>query len=254
MMARHGVPLLADLRSSLAGEGRVDESHDVLCGTLTGLRRHTLAQGPAFDALVERLARLFDYAPSQLRHSHMSSAPVEITVELDRLNRALGAGGDPVVWAPTSLPGAIEYLPRGVPLGIYGRGPNWLYAALALLANPAPLWLFDVRLGWVQPPRIDRGQPGAALRVDVQRHAGHTRLDFSLPRAYVDYSEAQDLRVPSVPPDQGIVLAGKLPHWLLTGIALVYQDAPWLAVYQPQLDNAVVVHARAGTPAVGSVL
>jgi CRISPR-associated protein Csx3 len=256
MMARHGVPLLADLRSSLAGKDSVDESQAVLRGTLRDLHRHALARGPALDALVGRLARLFAYTPAELRRAHLANAPVEITVELDRLKRALGIGGDPVVWEPYSLPGAIEYLPRGVPLALYGRGPNWLYAALALLAYPAQLWLFDVRLGWVLPPRISQGHTasGAALQVAVQRETDRTHLAFSLPRAYIDWLEAQDLCVPPVLSEEGVVLSGKLPHWLITGIALAYHHARWLAVYQPQLQGAVVVHAPSGTPSVGSVL
>lgn len=49
---------------------------------------------------------------------------------------------------------------------------------------------------------------------------------------------------PPVPIGAGIVLSGKLPHWLYTGLALTYHAAPWLALYQPQLNGAVIVHSR----------
>jgi CRISPR-associated protein Csx3 len=256
MMARHGVPLLADLRSALEGESRADESQAVLQGTLIGLHRGTTARGSAFDALVDRLAKLFDYPTDELRQVHLDSAPVETVVELDRLKRTLEIGGDPTVWEPASLPQVVDYLPPGVPLGLYGRGPNWLYAALALLAHPAELRQFDVRLGWVLPAPIKVGRPSpyAPLQVAVYAETDYTRLEFSLPRAYIDYLEAEELFVPLIPLEQGVVLSGKLPHWLLTGLALAYRQARWLAVFQPPLGGAVVVHSQGDTPAVGSIL
>jgi CRISPR-associated protein Csx3 len=256
MMARHGVPLLADLRSALEGESHANESQTVLQGTLIGLHRGATARGPAFDALVDRLAKLFDYPADELRQAHLDSAPVETVVELDRLKRTLEIGGNPTVWEPASLPQVVDYLPQGVPLGLYGRGPNWLYATLALLAHPAELCQFDVRLGWVLPApiKVGRHSPYAPLQVAVYAETDYTRLEFSLPRAYIDYLEAEELFVPLIPLEQGVVLSGKLPHWLLTGLALAYRQARWLAVFQPPLGGAVVVHSQGDTPAVGSIL
>lgn len=256
MMVRHGIPLLADLRSALEGESCVQESQPVLRGTLTRLHRGATAQGPAFDALVDRLTRLFDYPADKLREAHLDSAPVETVVELDRLKRTLGIGGDPDLWEPENLPKVIDYLPEGVPLGLYGRGPNWLYAALALLAHPAELYQFDVRLGWVMPSLLELGRPTAStpLGITIHPEAGFTRLEFSLTRAYIDYREAEGLRVPPVPLERGIILSGKLPHWLLTGLVLMYQAAQWLAVFQPQVGGAVVVHSRGDSPIVGNIL
>ena len=244
-LRRHGVSLLADLHSALEGPGSVDAGGPVLRGTLVGLRRGVLASGPAFEALVNRLEKLFFFSPPALRQAHLQSAPAEIVVELDRLKRALGIGGDPLAWDPASLPQIVDYMPAGVPLALYGRGPNWLYAALALLARPAEFYQFDVRLGWVTPARVALGPSMSGRRVQVCTEVGerHTFLEFSLPGAFIDYLDAQDLCVPDVPVDQGVVLSGKLPHWLLTGIALAYHQAPWLAVYQPQEGGAIVVHA-----------
>ena len=256
MMARHGVPLLADLHSTLEGEGCVDVGRAVLRGTLIGLHRGTTARGPAFEALVDRLAALFDRSPAELRRAHLEGAPVETVVDLDRLKRTLGIGGGPNAWQPEGLTRVLDYLPQGVPLGLYGRGPNWLYAALALLAHPAELFQFDVRLGWVSPVPLKLEQPpaGSPLQVAIRTAAGHTRLEFTLRRAYLDYLEAEGLCVPPVPPEQGVVLSGKLPFWLLTGLALAYRRARWLAVYQPQVGGSVVVHSPTGAPAIGRVL
>jgi CRISPR-associated protein Csx3 len=83
--------------------------------------------------------------------------------------------------------------------------------------------------------------------VQVHRlsRANYTQLTFTLPTAYLDYSEAQEVAVPLVPPEQGLILSGKLPLWLWTALAITYRYTLWLAIYQPQLGNqAVVVYSR----------
>jgi len=242
MMARHGLILIADLHSQLRGKSAVTDDGPVLRGIITGLERGTTVSGPVFDALLDRLVALFAYDHEELRRTHCNLAPVEMVIDLDRLGHTLEA--DPSDWKPHHLPQVLDYLPEATPLGLYGRGPNWLYATLALLAYPAPFYQFDVRLGWVMPPTLHPGLPtaGAPLQARQQPQADHTHLAFAIPRAYLDYSEAKGLTVPSISLDQGLVLSGKLPLWLWTALALVYRDAPWLAVYQPQWrDQAVVI-------------
>jgi len=245
MMARHGLILLAELHSQLRGESTVTDDGPVLCGTITGLERGDTASGPVFDALVERLSALFAYDREELRRTHCNLAPVETVIDLARLAHTLEI--DPANWEPHHLPRALDYLPEATSLGLYGRGTNWLYAALALLAHPAPFYQFDVRLGWVVPPTLHLGLPAAdaPLQAHQQTRSDHIRLAFAIPRAYLDYSQAQGLTVPSLSLDRGLVLSGKLPLWLWTALALVYRDAPWVAVYQPQWgDQAIVVSSR----------
>jgi CRISPR-associated protein Csx3 len=265
LAARHGLQVLADLTSDLNGETCLIQEAPIPVGTLAGLDWSRIpAAGRAwprsalFEALVDRLARLFHYDARALRRSHQDAAPAEIVVDLDRLARTLSVPhrGEQPIWKPAHLPAVLDYLPEGVLLGIYGRGPNWLYAALALLAHPACLYQFDPRLGWVPPVSLGLGRPrqDAPLQAAVHPERDHARIELSLPVSYIDYLEADGLCVPPTSQEQGTVLSGKLPHWLWTGLALAYRDARWLAVYQPQLQGAVIVHARAGTPPVGSVL
>jgi len=244
MLARHGLIPLADLHSQQHGPGFVTDAGSPLRGVITGLERGTTAAGPTFQALVERVARLFAYDPEELRRSHLTAAPVETTVDLDRLARALSVpfAGEKAIWAPHHLPAVLDYLPENTPLAIYGRGPNWLYAALACLAFPAPFYQFDVRLGWVSPPALSLGSsPEAPVQVHRQSQADYTQLTFTLPTAYLDYREAQGVVVPPVPPEQGLLLSGKLPLWLWTALAMTYCQALWLAVHQPQLGQKAVV-------------
>ena len=245
LINRHNLILLADLRSTLHGISQVTATQPVLKGVIAGLEWGQRIGGPTFETLIDRVTRLFAYDPDELRRSHLASAPVETAIDLDRLAHTLDVPliGDKAVWEPHHLTYLLDYLPEATPLGLYGRGPNWLYAALALLAHPAPFYQFDVRLGWVMPPTLHLGLPAAdaPLQVHQQPQADHTRLALAIPRAYLDYSEAQGLAVPSVSLDQGLVLSGKLPLWLWTALALVYRDAPWLAVYQPQQERQAIV-------------
>jgi CRISPR-associated protein Csx3 len=188
---------------------------------------------------------------------HLSSASVELVIELGRLGRTLDALDSQQKWLPHHLPRVLDYLPQATPLGLYDRGPNWLYAALALYAQPEPLYQFDVRLGWVRPPELCIGQPAedSPLQAVLSQRSDHTRIELVLREAYLDYSEVDGLCVPPVPADRGIVLSGKLPLWLWTAVALAYQSAPWLAVYQPQLrDQAVVVKSQTASLSPGQLI
>lgn len=259
--AAHGLVLLADLRSDLHGENHLEETDPVLRGTLAGLERGKVATGPAFEALVARLAGLFRPATINIHRRHQEMAPTELVVDLDRLARSLGR--DPTQWEPTDLPAVLEYLPAGEPLALYGRGPNWLYAAVAIHALPAPFYLFDVRLGWVEPPAIVEGTPSpdgsltANLRPLGAAPAQVVEIDFRLPDAYLDITEAEGMPAP-VCPSCGVVLSGKLPLWLWAALARFYAPrVSWLAVIQPQLSarwggRAVTVYSREGPP-VGSI-
>ena len=250
LAGRHNLIMMADLPSELDGVDIVTRTYPVLKGVIAGLEWGRRVGGPTFETLVERIASLFAYDPADLRRSHLASAPVETAIDLDRLAHTLGVPftGDKATWQPDHLPDALDYLPGATPLGLYGRGPNWLYAAVALLAHPEPFYQFDARLGWVTPPAVRLGLPpaGAPVQVHPQPRGDHVHLLFTMAKAYLDYTEVEGLTVDPIPPGQGAVLSGKLPLWLYTALALAYAPrAPWLAVYQPQCgDEAVVVHSR----------
>jgi len=252
---RHHLPVVAELTSHLTEESRLIERRPMLRGVLTGLERGATAAGPVFEALVERLAEVLYYDPAELCRIHNSLCPVETIIDLDRLARTFKVpfDGERAVWEPRYLPDVLAYLPERTPLGLYGRGPNWLYAALAFCPPPEPLYQFDPRLGWVTPPSVQLGQPtpDALLQASVTRQKAHMQIEFYIPRTYLDYDQALNLSAPTPEPGLGVVLSGKLPHWLYTGLALAYRAAPWVAVYQPQLGCAVVAYSAGPAYAVG---
>jgi CRISPR-associated protein Csx3 len=199
-----------------------------------------------------RLADLFGAASPGLRRRYRESTPAELCVDLERLAQQMGR--DPNRWQPQDLPAVLDYLPAGEALALYGRGPNWLYAAAAVHTLPAPFFLFDVRLGWVKAPTIRRDDPAPESPLTVRRHTlpGARLLEFRLPDAYLDITEADELCIP-ICPAEGAILSGKLPLWLWTALVRAC-DSTWVAVVQPQLQGAVVVRTRSGEPAVGKVM
>jgi CRISPR-associated protein Csx3 len=153
-------------------------------------------------------------------------------------------GLDPRAWSPGALPQVLNYLPAERPLGLYGRGPNWLYAAVALQAYPAPFSLFDGRLGWVEAPALQPGPPYAADLWTLKTRTLPTGVlwEIRLLAAYLDQRAAAELQLPAPFSDKGIILSGQLQLWLWAGWVRACASAPWLAVFQPHLRGGVVVH------------
>ena len=249
--ARHGLVLLADLHSDLLGENRLEQKAPLLRGTLAGLERGQQAGGTVFDELVARLVKVFTVS-QDLRRRHLESAPVELWVDLEHLARQMKR--DPTQWQPQDLPAVLDYLPAQESLAIYGRGPNWLYAAIAAYTLSVPFFLFDVRLGWVEAPTISEGIPApeGPLRVDQCFFPDAQLLEFRIPDAYLDITEADELYLPPCP-TEGAILSGKLPHWLWAALARTC-DASWVAVVQPQVQGAVVVKSHSQGPKIGTVI
>lgn len=253
---RHDLVLLADLKSALQGTNTIEPNAGHICGTLAGLERGQVAQGPAFDQLVDWLERLFGYSTTELRAFHLAQAPTELVVELDQLGKTLGALTPDGNWRPAHLARVLEYLPRAQSFAIYDRGPNWLYAALALWAYPRVLYQFDARLGWIPAPALTRrvsDGPGPA-DVRIQSFGDRIQLEFTV-NTYIDYLEASNLALPIIDPAMGLILSGRLPLWMFTALALAYRDAAWLALYQPQLTHdAVVIQSNVPQLGVGDLV
>ena len=269
--------MLAELRSTLRGASHLETMSPVLRGTIHGLERGQTATGVTFEALVYKLKQHFGYTRQELQSIHESMAPDGLFVDFDDLRGRWGLGDK---WLPHHLPRLLRFLPPREPLALYGRGPNWAYAALAGHAGLAPLYQFDPRLGWIAPPRLTCGpvSPEAPLQARVyptvaaerqrsgerqrsaERRRSEEHLFFYIPGGYLDFPAAQSLAVPPVQPQQGVILDGKLPLWLFTALVRCYREAPWLAVYQPQLEAygwkhcAVVACSRRAEHPVGSLV
>lgn len=258
---RHGLRLLADLASCLDEPSALLDDGLLLRARISGLNRNQPIANPVVEQLTSLLARLFATDQEDLRRHHLSMAPadVELVIDLDRLAVTLGCAlpNAKLTWLPEHLPQLIDYLPTATPLALYGRGTNWIHACLARLAFPAAYHSFDVRLGWVQAVSLPRAQaPFASSPLVLRIHdaADYLHLEYSLNGGFFDIAERDMIVAPAIPSGKGVILSGKLPYWLTTSLAVTYADAPWLAVYQPQLQGAVVVHSTVRSPTLGQRL
>ncbi len=258
LLSEHRLPILADLRSDLYGVDQLDAEVPAIRGVVAGLERASQAKGPAFEALVERIAALFAADGEALRRSHLEAAPAEIVLDLDRLARTLGvplSDAQPH-WQPQHVPLLLDYLPAATPLAVYGRAPVWLYATLARLASPAQFASFDVRLGWVEARPLALGEtpPNSPVRFSVQTAESACSVTSVIVDQHIDYGGLPEWFAPPVPAGLGVILSGKMPLWLYTSLAFTYHSAPWLAACQPQLDGCVVVYSSEHGPLPGSLV
>lgn len=255
IIERHNLIPLAILTSELDGQPALTAERPMIEGRITGLIRGQTSSGPVFEALLRRVQALFTYAPAELLNIHFSQAPVELVVDIPAMHRQLFPIRAEARWEPADLPAVFEYLPPDEPLALYGIGPAWLYAAAAGHVAPHPFYQFDARLGWISPPQI---LADSASEVPIVIAASNTvhylHVDVSLPTHYLDYEPTMRLPLLPVPNDRGVVLDGKLPNWLYTGLVLYYQNAPWVAIYYPHLDRAVIIVTRAADFKIGETI
>jgi CRISPR-associated protein Csx3 len=167
-------------------------------------------------------------------------------------------------WEPKMLTILSTYIPADTALSVYGQGPGWLYAALAIHAGNREFYQFDPRLrlveeipGWVKPPslRISHDKD-ERVQIQIDEHNTFTKLAISIDKKHLDYLQADGLPFPSLPMQHGLVLEGAMPTWLLTALVRLYasQGVAWIACYQPQLNGSVVVYTETGQPTLGTII
>lgn len=249
MAQRHNIPIVAEMISRLSGNPSITTTEPVLRGVITGLERGKTASSLTFDTLIERLSTILHQCPDALYHFHQKTCPPEFEIIIN-LNRLAGpleipTDGKELRWEPQHLKKVLDYLPEKTPIALYGRGTNWLYSAIALLASPASFASFDPRLGWVKAKQMPISTSGSEYPIDFQRIISKdvVRIKVLKKTAHLEYADLETWHLPAVPADSGIILRGKIPQWLYTSMAITYREAPWIGVYQPQLNYNVIVYS-----------
>ena len=253
LVVRRGLVPVAELHSALTGVSLVEERGPPLRGTLVGLSRTGNSDGPCFSALCEQLGHLFAYTTDELFRSHLAQTDIELVLHVEQPIYPLPAHLDHP-WIPSELATLLPTLPAEAPFGIYGRGPTWLYAALAAAHPAVRCAVFDPRQGWVDVPTLNHApldEPGP-LDITSTTQNGVTRLRASIPSGYLDWRDAARIAVPAVA--GGVILDGRLPNWLWAALARRYHTAAWVACYQPQLGGSVLVRSHDARFPVGHVL
>ncbi len=261
LVEENGLLPLAQLYSELKGTSAITSVSPVIEGTLVGLERNTLAQGPLFDVLVERVASLFSsYSDEELEKTRLDQAPTELVIWLPLLLETLSPGSKR--WEPGMLPDLLTSLPADTPLSVYGHGPHYVYGALAAYVGQQAFYQFDPRLGepgmgWIQPPRLQisaRTSPEISTQLHPYEQANV--LTVEIIKKHLDYLQAEVLPFPPAPIDKGLILDGSMPSWLLTALVRLYAMAgvPWIACNYPPLKSAVVVMSRVASHSIATLI
>lgn len=240
---RHGLIVLAELVSTLQEPELLRQESPVLLAQIGGLQRQAPLSGTIIYNVANRLHRLFNYSTDDMRRMQLAMAPVVNVVEADRLGSSGGSERDAPSLPPAALSGILSEVAVGVPLAVYGRGPVWLYAALAYHSLPSPFYQFDPRLGWVRPTPVVIGQPWEAETMTwVCRQNTHVaELTVHLTSSHVEYNEMNEVAAPPLSLNTGVIINGKLPYWLTCGLIRAYAPCAWVAVHQATLPNDVLV-------------
>ena len=257
LVEENGLTPLAQITSQLDGTSIITSRSPAIEGVITDLVRDNkaAARGPVFDALVERIATLFkSYSPQDLERVFFEQAPTEL---LDLFAIVPSDSR----WTPEMLPEFLESLPENTALSVYGKAPNWVYAAVAAYTDPLPLYQFDPRLpfGWIQPFAVRFGTERDVDIVTNPRpfiNEAITTLSIAIGPKHLDYFWPEPLSFPPIRAEHGLIIDGIIPFWLLTALVRLYKRAgvAWIAPYYPQLNGAVVAYSRVSTHRPGDLI
>lgn len=214
----------------------------MLRGVITGLERSDPQAGPLFEELAARVQGICSYPRDVLEVEHLRQAPEGIPVyTVQDLGRDSGVArpGQALWWAPEHLSLLRDLLPPGEPMALFGPGPVWLYAALAVHAAPADFYLFDARhFGWIAPPPavLNSHQPNEGFTLQIRQETGFVRLLFTRDREHY-VIQPRTVHVPPIVETASVVLDGPMPIWLLSALAQALRRQTSLAVYDPRLPS-----------------
>ena len=252
---------IAELHSSLTEPEQIEQTTPALSGVITGLHRDEEKRilGPVFIELVQRVAGICCYEPAYLESVHLSHAPfpwllernLALQINPDRQD-ADGPGAAPR-WNPADLTRLAQVVEAVQSQALYGRGPVWLAAMLAVHALPAPYALYDARYGWVNVPEvIDCKRSNVRVLVSPAPEIHADWVSFKMKWGVI---EPGPLRIRCLEGENGVVLSGKMPRWFFA--ALARKHAPrcaWVGVDDPNLGRVVVVHSRTPELLVGMTM
>ncbi|MCC6608003.1 MAG: hypothetical protein IT327_32655 [Anaerolineae bacterium] len=255
-MQRNHVPILATFRSDLEAS-RLESIKNEPFQTLSALERGKEVYGPVFEEVIDLLSGLMLFAERSLATIHKKQLPSGVHfIDLPTLAGKLGNRDR--LWQPDELSFLLDQVPDNQPVAVYGRSANWIYAALALAAGSNPFTMFDAKLGWVTPPTLPRRthMPDADdWQTQLTSYENHFLLEMNTGSQYLDIDDPDRIPLPPVPKGKGVILSGRIPHWLL--VAVCQHLAPtqdWLAVYQPPLHAALVVWSQSKNYTVGQLI
>lgn len=256
LLERARLAPLAELCSRQQGQDRIDCVNPVLRGVISGLDRDPSLRhsGIVFEQVLLKVVSLFRATEAQAETAQLALAPFPPIVLRELGQRlAVPTHEQRQTWEPAHLRQVSRFVPAGCSLGVYGPGPVWLMAALAVLALPAGAAIFDARFGWLEVPQVIFDcQPGQA-----EVRVGHFDSDRCLVEVHLPEGviEPDPIHFPQLQPGLGVILSGKLPAWYFSALArALAARCAWTAIYDPRLERAVVVFSQAANLRPGDTL
>ena len=239
---RHGLTILADLRSVPAGQTAIEVVNGVATGQFANIQRGTLLQGDGFEQLADQVAGLFSFLKDEIKRMHYSRAPTDAQlIDFDDLAQARYPHDEAHRFQRSDLESILDENVVDEPIAAYGRIPSWLACALGAYRNL--VWQFDARMGWIQPPLLRSNQPGdtstnTGLPVEVRANLASPDVTTVRVRlladGYLDYSNAHQLKLPFIEPKMHVLVDGKMPLWLFAAIGQTYRSCASVTAAQPQ--------------------
>lgn len=253
ILQEHGVPLIAELRSSLEQPAIIHQMIPFIQGDITGLDRNHPQPDLTFGAVLDRVAGLFHMEEPRLEQIHLRQAQYQPVVERWLLRQIDSTRNPATGWQAGDLPQVVSGLPQpGQAISIYGRGPVWLAAMLGAHSVGAPATIYDVRLGWLPIPKVNDASTSAHLKVDLTHYAQFDWASITVPGSLIEDSALSCLPIPGT---GGLVLSGKLPRWAYASLARWLAPArEWLAVHDLKSNQAIVIYSRQADLPVGAIL
>lgn len=254
LYTRHEVLSVADLTSLLHGRDQIDAHKPQLVATVSGLERGAKLNSAVINVLADAIGHIFTWDEAWMADYHLQNAPCLPAYDIVAFGQQVGVVNNR--WHPTHLPRLAANLPANQSCAIYGRGPNWLYGFLAAHVGSAEFHQFDARLGWVQPPVLSEHATSEtpAWNEQIETVDAYTIVKFLTASAYLSIRNSTEFPVSRPPTQNGIIISGKLPFWLITALVKFYQNRyPWVACYQPQ-GGAVVVVSKTTEYRIGDTM
>lgn len=248
------IEIIAELHSQLTQPDQLGTVDPLFGAVIGGLKRGQRVKGVVCDALLQRLTQLFLPSVPLQRQAHLAAAPCKPDREVDRIGQRTGQGDDATRWQIEELPQFLDSLPTHSEIALYGRGPVWLYCAAAIHTQPAPFHSFDARLGWVKPISIElRATPIVTTGTwQTAETDDYVTVHWQLGEHYLDYEKLLRSEAPWVDAQQGVVISCRGPIWFQSALAIAYaKHNPWVAMYYPPTEQAVVVYSRTPAKNVG---
>lgn len=251
ILSEQGLPLIAELRSTLQTPGALEKTQPYLMGSISGLDRDQRQTDATFGAVLVQVAGLFHYDAMLLEKIHLRYAQYEPLVERLLMEKiSPERQGISPHWEPEDLSAIPALVAPEQAFSLYGRGPVWLAAMLGAHAKNAPMTIYGVSDGWLPVPTVREQAFGGPLTLQISAQPDYDFVDISC-----GILAPEELTCPPLPGEKAVVISGKLPRWAFAALARwLAPQKNWVAIYDAAMNGAIVVSSRVTAYPVGTVI